>query len=212
MVRNSVRSLKCCVAMWVGSVGVGDGAAAWGATLHNKSYKIALVFVMALGGCSYKTYYVKYALGLFLLAWFFALSIWRTCCTCGGSLRGYCGQGQGVWRWQFAKTMTAKKRRVEKSGAGMCAKEVRGTSTIAHMPAGAWGAYLRYLYFEVNRTLFRYRAAPMFLIFTSILLASFLVLWVISYISFTGRCHFVDLLCPMSCCDFLLIMLFVIPV
>ena len=35
MVRNAVQSEKGGVALRVGSVGVGDGAAAWGATLHS---------------------------------------------------------------------------------------------------------------------------------------------------------------------------------
>ena len=137
MVRNAVRSLKCCVAWWVGSVGVGSGWAAWGATLHNSLIWQLWSLRWPSGGCAYKIYYVKYALGLFLVAWFFALSIRRTLCGCGGSLRGCCGQAHCVGGWPLAKTMTPKKRRDGKSGACRCAKEVRGTSTIAHLQAGA---------------------------------------------------------------------------
>ena len=137
MVRNTVKPLKCCVALWVGSVGVGDGAAAWGATLHNNIIWHLWFLRGSSCGCSYNAYYVKYAFGLFLVAWFFALSIRRTLCDCGGSLCCHGGQAHCVGGWQLAKTMTPKKRRDGKRGAGRGAKEVWGTSTIAHLPAGA---------------------------------------------------------------------------
>lgn len=149
---------------------------------------------MAFWGCAYNAYYVKYALGLFLLACFFALGQWMTLCGCGWSLRGCCEQTDCVWRWQLAKNMTAKKRSEGKSGAGMCAKEVRGTSTIAHMTARDKGGYLDDCTGFVNLNLFKYRNAPIFLIFISNLLAAILVVCGSLYTNLTGRCLFVDLL------------------
>ena len=194
MVRNSMRSIKSCVAWGAASVGVGVRAVGGGLFYIIDLYDTFAFLRGASGGCLYKAYYVKYALGHFWLARFFALGLWMTLCDCGGSLPGCCGQAHCVWRWQLAKNVTDKMRSDWKSGAGMCAKEVRGTSTIAHMTAGDRAGYLDACTDFVNLNLFKYRNAPLFLIFTSNLLAAILVVCVSLYINFTGRCHFVDLL------------------